>query len=213
MKDWDPQWEAENMPATLPRLSVALQPVPDFLYEALVIARKQGYVNLVLLHSIRDIARAKEQPKEELSQSLHIATSPNFLGADLPHLVEVSWPPYPANCSITPSRDMGLLVHVLWTLLQRQIAVRNHPSGTPTTTIPSTEKTLWASRRGPTTPSLEYAILPATLNTFQLLNDLAIHHGVGPFLQPSTYTPRSPLDLLQVMRNARDSWGWMKESE
>lgn len=198
------------MPVALPRLSVALHPVPDFLYEALVIARKHSLVNLVLLHSTRDIALAKEQPKEELSQTLHIATSPHLLGADdLPHLVEVSWPPYPANCSLlTPSLDMGLLVHVLWTLLQRQIAVRNHPPGTLTTTIPSTVKTLWASRRG-STPSLEYAFLPATLNTFQLLNDLAIHHGVGAFLQPSTYTPRSQLDLLLVMHKARDSWGWM----
>ena len=67
------------MPVALPRLSVALQPVPDFLYEALVIARKHGFVNLVLLHSTRDIALAKEQPKEELSQTLHIATSPHLL--------------------------------------------------------------------------------------------------------------------------------------
>ena len=197
------------MPVTLPRLSVALHPVPDFLYEALVLSRKHGIVNLVFLHSLRDVALAKAQTKEELSKTLHVSTSPHLLGSDLPHLVEVSWPPYPSNCSLlTPSRDLGLLVHVLWTLLQRQIAVRNHPPGTKKTTTPSTVKTLWASRSGPT-PSLKCAFLPATLNTFQLLNDLAIHHSVGPFLQSSTYTPRSPLDLLLVMHNARDSWGWM----
>ena len=196
------------MPVTLPRLSVALHPVPDFLYQALVIARRHDYVNLVFLHSLKDFDLAKDRPKDELSQTLHVATTLDLMGSDLPHLAEISWTPYPANCSVAPSKDPGLLVHVLWTLLQRQIAVQNHPPGTPTKTIPSTVKTLWASQSG-STPSLEYAFLPATLNTFQLLNDLAIHHGVGPFLQPSTYTPRSQLDLLLVMHKARDSWGWM----
>ena len=71
VKDWDPRWEVENMPVTLPRLSVALHPVPDFLYEALVIARKHDYVNLVFLHNHKDFDLAKDRPKEELSQSLH----------------------------------------------------------------------------------------------------------------------------------------------
>ena len=201
------------MPKTLPRLSVALHPVPDFLYEALVIARKHGYVNLVLLHSSGDITLAKERPTEELLRTVHVATSSDFLGADLPHLVEVSWPPFPANCStIPPKRDLGLLVHLLWTLLQRQVAVFSHPPGKSTTTIPSTVETLWASRSG-STPSLRHAFFPASLNTFQLLNDLAIHHGVGPFMQTSYYTPRLPLDLLSMMCNVGDSWGWIKESE
>ena len=202
------------MPVTLPRLSVALHPVPDFLYEALVIARKHDYVNLVFLHSLKDFDLAKDRPKEELSQSLHVATTPDLLGSDLPHLAEISWPPYPANCSVAPSKDPGLLVHVLWTLLQRKVAVLNLPPGKPTTTIPSNSrvKTLWASRSGPS-PSLKKVFLPATLNNFQLMNDLAIIHGVGPFLQPSTYTPRAPLDLLSCWRNAGDSWGWIMESE
>ena len=90
------------MPVVLPRLSVALQHVPDFLYQAQELARKYGYVKLVLLHSILDLDLAKAQPKGDMSRTLHVATSPALLGSDLPNSVEIPWPPYPANCTIAP---------------------------------------------------------------------------------------------------------------
>ena len=198
------------MPVVLPRLSVALQHVPDFLYQAQELARKYGYVKLVLLHNILDLDLAKAQPKGDMSRTLHVATSPALLGSDLPNSVEIPWPPYPANCTIAPSRDPGLLVHILWTLIQRQIAVLVQPPGKQTTTIPSLGgKTIWATPSG-SSPSLQDAFLPATENTFQLVNDLALHHRVGPLLQPSIYTPVPPLDLLLVMHGAGDTWEWLR---
>ena len=144
------------MPKILPRIGIETEIIPDFLHHALVLAEKYHFVKLKLLHSSKDVDMAISRPREELARILHITSLPNLLEAPLPHLVEEPWPPFPANCSVPPSKDPGLLLHILWTLTQRQIPVQT--------------LSLFTAQRGLSSLSLDHSYFPATLSTFQVIH-------------------------------------------
>ena len=151
------------MPKRLPRIGVEMELIPDFLHQALGLAEKHQHVTLKLLHSAKDVDLALSRPPEELARTLHVTSLPNLLKAKLPNLVEEPWPPFPANCSVPPAKDPGFLLHILWTLTQRQI---------PNPLAQTTPFSLKRMQRGPCV-SLGHAYSPASLNTFQL------RHGVS----------------------------------
>lgn len=164
VEDWELRWEAEKMPKRLPRIGVEMELIPDFLHWALGLAEKHQHVTLKLLHSAKDVDLALSQPPEELARTLHISSSPNLFEAKLPNLVEEPWPPFPANCSVSPAKDPGFLLHILWTLTQRQIPVLTLPL--VPTTLSSLERIQWSARSG----SFGHAYFPATLKTFQSIH-------------------------------------------
>ena len=164
VENWEQRWEAEKMPKRLPRVGIEMELIPDFLHQALGLAEKHQYVTLKLLHSAKDVNLALNHPKDELARILHVSSSPNILGDPLPHLVEEPWPPFPANCSLPPSKDPGFLLHILWTLTQRQIPVLTLPL--VSTTPSSLEKMQWSAQ----SVSLGHAYFPATLKTFQSIH-------------------------------------------
>ena len=156
VEDWEQRWESEKMPKILPRIGIETEIIPDFLHQALVLAEKHQPVTIKLLHNAKDVDLALSRPKEELAQILHITSLPNLLEAPLPHLVEQPWPPFPANCSVPPSKDPGFLLHILWTLTQRQIPVQT--------------LSLFTAQRGLSSLSLDHSYFPATLSTFQVIH-------------------------------------------
>ena len=164
MEDWDLRWEAEKMPKRLPRIGVEMELIPDFLHCALGLAEKHQHVTLKLLHSAKDVDLALSRPKEELERTLHVTPVPNLFGAKLPNLMEEPWPPFPANCSVPPAKDLGFLLHILWTLTQRQIPVLTLPL-VPTTPS-SVEQIQWSAQSG----LLGHAYFPATMKTFQSIH-------------------------------------------
>ena len=164
IEHWELHWEAEKMPKRLPRISLEMELIPDFLHHALGLAEKYQYVTLKLLHSAKDVDLALSRPKDELTRTLHVSSSPNLLEAPLPNLVEEPWPPFPANCTVPPSEDPGFLVHILWTLTQRQIPVLTLPL--VSTTPFALEQMQWSAQSG----SLGHSYFPATLKTFQLIH-------------------------------------------
>ena len=141
-------------------MGVEVELIPDFLHSALGLAEKHQHVTLKLLHTAKDVELAHSRPPEELARTLHVSSLPNLFEAKLPHLVEEPWPPLPANCSVPPAKDPGFLLHILWTLTQRQIPVLTLPL--VATTPSSLERIQWSARNG----SLGHAYFPATLKTF-----------------------------------------------
>ena len=163
VEKWEVRWEYENMPKRLPRLGLQMDLIPDFLHRALVLAEQNQHVTLKLLHSAKDVELALSQPQDELARTLHVASTPDLLGAPLPHLVEEPWPPHPANCSLAPSKDPGFLIHILWTLSLWQVPVFTLPLHLTTPT--SFEKIRWRSNL-----PVAHAYFPATLSTFQQIH-------------------------------------------
>ena len=163
LKHWEQRWEAEKMPRRLPRVGIEMEIIPDFLHQALKLAENFPHVTLKLLHSSKDVELALSQPRDEMMRTLHVTSSPSLIDAPLPNLVEEPWPPYPANCSLPPSKDLGFLVHILWTLSQRKIPVLTIP---PALTAPkSLDRMLWRPLS-----SLARTYFPATYYNFQLIH-------------------------------------------
>ena len=141
------------MPRRLPRVGIEMEIIPDFLHQALKLVEKYPYVTLELLHSSKDVELALSQPRDAIVRTLHVKHSPSLIDVPLPNLVEEPWPPYPANCSLPPSKDLGFMVHILWTLSQRQI---------PVLMMPKPE--------GQIRPPFNRAYFPATFDCFQLIH-------------------------------------------
>ena len=139
----------------------------NFLHRALGVAEKYEYVTLKLLHRAKDVDLALSRPQDELARTLHVSSSPKLLKALLPHLVEEPWPPFPANCSVPPSKDPGFLLHILWTLTRNKIPVLTLPL--VSTTPSSMEQMQWSAQSEPGV-SLGHAYFPAPLKTFQLIH-------------------------------------------
>ena len=109
-----------------------------------------------------------------------------------------------------PAKDPGYLLHILWTLTQRQIPVLTLPLAPKTPS--SLERIQWSAQSG----SLGHAYFPATLKTFQsihsawkywtltkklfysalTLSGMARDCRVGPFLQPHLYLPNCQTNLI-----------------
>ena len=163
VEEWQLGWEADKMPKRLPRMGLQMDIIPDFLHRAIGLAEKYQHVTLKLLHSAKDVEFALGRPHDELARTLHVTSLPNLVGVPLPHLVEELWPPYPANCSLAPSKDPGYLIHILWTLAVRKIPVLTLPlAGTTPTSL---EKIQWRANL-----PVANAFFPTNLPIFQLIH-------------------------------------------
>ena len=210
---WERRWEADRLPSILPRFDLTLRLLPDFLYWGEVLVEEQGWVVVTLLHSPRDLALAMEAPEDQRARTLYVTTDPNLLGTPgLKHLVMEPWPPAGANCSLVPpAREQDLVVHLLWTLQQRQLPTLLLPPGLPWPPLPHKSADIAAGRiSGSSGPSLQYIWLPGSLEAFTLLHGLADRLGVGPFLWPPTYSGGGEgLHLGGLLRREGLDWTWI----
>ena len=128
VEEWQQTWEKQKLPKKIPRLSLSLEPIPDFLYRAKIIHDKHGVVLLTVLDENDDLSSLEMLDHLEKVLFISPASFCSFNNLNLVHIKE----PMKNISHKLPQREAKdfILLKILMTLVQHKLHIQTIPLDT-----------------------------------------------------------------------------------